>query len=42
MKEKLFRVDYDVHKMIKEQAVQNGLTIKAYLRKLAYENMKRD
>ena len=40
MKEKLIRVDTDVHKMIKVQAVSLGLTLKAYLRKLAYENIK--
>ena len=40
MKEKIIRVDADVHKMIKAQAAELGISIKSYLRKLAYENMK--
>ena len=40
MKEKLIRVDEDVHKLIKQQAAGLGITIKSYIRKLAYDNMK--
>lgn len=41
MKEKLLKVDQDVHRMIKAQAAKHGMTMKSYLRKLAYENMEK-
>ncbi len=36
---KLIKVDEDVHKMLKAQAAKLGISIKSYMRKLAYENM---
>jgi len=36
-KQKVFDVDAQTHQMIKELALSHGLTIKAYLMKLAYE-----
>ena len=40
MKDKLVRLDVATHKMLKSQAAALGMTIKAYLTKLAYENIK--
>lgn len=41
-KKKMIEVDALVHQMIKELAVKSGLTLKAYMMKIAYEQKAKE
>ena len=41
-KKKMLQVDAITHQMIKELALKNGLTINAYVMKLAYEEKAKE